>query len=655
VTGRTLRRVTAVVVGLTLLGLTAAVGAQSAETPFAQVRAVDALDPTATGATFIYTGSESDALKGTVTINQNAVTPAKTEKLTPKRLVANALVFDTSEAMDTSGALASAKEAARQWIRGRSNDRTFTEQFAIYAANDEGVLIQSFTADASRLLSAIDQVGPPSTDKGRTKTALWATVRQAAGALTEKSEFQPNLVIMAGQNDNVSGSSKAAATGEIASSRATVFGVAYTGNGYDGNQLKSLTSTYGGETLTVGEGPKVGPAVSSVANTVENQQYLVSYAAPLQTNQLANMRLAVGGQTVAATYTEGSVASGFQNLNPNVRLAGSTGVSFLQGGLGLALAVLLVLVAVALATYAIVLLVTRENHLSNVLQPYSEGYGGDSAMDDEDEGSYAKTAIIQRAVEMTEQFAEKRGYLARAEGALERASLPLRAGEALFFYVAVVIIATILGLALGGLFMALLLGGFAAMVPMATVSFLANRRRKKFLGQLPDTLQLLSGTLRAGYSLMQGVEAVSQEVEDPMGHELRRVVTESRLGRPLEESLDGVADRMDSPDFSWAVMAIRIQREVGGNLSELLLTVADTMTQRERLRRDVRALTAEGRMSAIVLGLLPLGLGAAMFMINPEYTNKLITDTLGNILLGVSIVSMIIGFIWMKKIIDIEI
>ena len=97
------------------------------------------------------------------------------------------------------------------------------------------------------------------------------------------------------------------------------------------------------------------------------------------------------------------------------------------------------------------------------------------------------------------------------------------------------------------------------------------------MGQLPDTLQLLSGTLRAGYSLMQGVEAVSQEVADPMGIELRRVVTEARLGRPLEDALEGTAERMGSPDFGWAVMAIRIQREVGGNLSELLLTVAETM------------------------------------------------------------------------------
>ena len=87
-----------------------------------------------------------------------------------------------------------------------------------------------------------------------------------------------------------------------------------------------------------------------------------------------------------------------------------------------------------------------------------------------------------------------------------------------------------------------------------------------------------------------------------MGRELRRVVTENRLGRPLEEALDAVAERMDSDDFAWAVMAIRIQREVGGNLAELLLTVADTMTQRERLRRDVATLTAEGKISAMVLG-----------------------------------------------------
>jgi tight adherence protein B len=154
---------------------------------------------------------------------------------------------------------------------------------------------------------------------------------------------------------------------------------------------------------------------------------------------------------------------------------------------------------------------------------------------------------------------------------------------------------------------------------------------------------------------MQGVEAVSQEVSEPMGQELRRVVTESRLGRPLEESLDGVAERMASPDFAWAVMAIRIQREVGGNLSELLLTVAETMTQRERLRRDIKSLTAEGRISAIILGFLPLGLAFAMWAINPEYIGTLFNTTFGKGLHILAHIGMLVGFAWMRQIIKIEI
>jgi tight adherence protein B len=192
-------------------------------------------------------------------------------------------------------------------------------------------------------------------------------------------------------------------------------------------------------------------------------------------------------------------------------------------------------------------------------------------------------------------------------------------------------------------------------MPPTVLKFLAKRRQKAFVSSLPDMLQLLSGSLRAGYSLMQGVEAVSQEVGEPMGKELRRVVTEARLGRELEESLDGIAERMDSPDFAWAVMAIRIQREVGGNLSELLLTVAETMVQRERLRRDVSSLTAEGKISAIVLGLLPVGLGGAMYTINPEYMQVLFDESMGQIMLGASIVAALIGFAWMKKTITINI
>ena len=286
-----------------------------------------------------------------------------------------------------------------------------------------------------------------------------------------------------------------------------------------------------------------------------------------------------------------------------------------------------------------------------MLRPYSEGPVPGEAAD----GALAQTALLQRAVELTEEFAERQGFLVKVERALERADLPLRAAEALFFYGAGALLVSLLALVLGGFTMGLLVLGLTLLVPPAVVNFLAGQRGKKFQTALPDTLNLLSGSLRAGYSLLQGVEAVSKEVNDPMGQELRRVITEARLGREIEDAMDAVAERMGSADFAWAVMAIRIQREVGGNLSELLLTVADTMVHRERLRRDIAALTAEGKISAIILGLLPVGLGAFMWMSNPVYMAPLGSTTMGHVLLGVSLVSLLIGFAWMKKIINIKI
>jgi tight adherence protein B len=194
-----------------------------------------------------------------------------------------------------------------------------------------------------------------------------------------------------------------------------------------------------------------------------------------------------------------------------------------------------------------------------------------------------------------------------------------------------------------------------ALVPFALLNQLAARRRRAFLSQLPDTLQLLASSLRAGYSLIQGLDAVAEEVDDPTGRELRRVVLETRLGRDMELALEDLAKRMDSRDFDWVVMAIRIQREVGGNLAELLSNVAETMISRERLRREVSALTAEGRLSAIVVGALPLVIGAAIMVLNPGYINTLFTDPMGKAMLLGAVVLMAIGFVWMRKTIEIDV
>ena len=186
--------------------------------------------------------------------------------------------------------------------------------------------------------------------------------------------------------------------------------------------------------------------------------------------------------------------------------------------------------------------------------------------------------------------------MSRTEDALEQADLPLRPPEALFFYFAGVFVVALLGILLlparprAVLFV-------AALLPVALAAPPAQEAPPRLPDAAPDTLNLLSGSMRAGFSFAQGLETVANEAAEPTRRELQRVFTESRLGRPIEDALEDSANRMTSVDLMWAVMAIRIQREVGGNLAELLDTVADTMTQRERIRGEIKALTAEGRFS----------------------------------------------------------
>jgi tight adherence protein B len=354
----------------------------------------------------------------------------------------------------------------------------------------------------------------------------------------------------------------------------------------------------------------------------------------------------------------GSAQAGAASLEAQT-IAEPTGPEVFRGSTGLLIGVVLLAVALVIGLFSIgSSFFGGDTTLNQALQPYSEGFtaGPEIADDDDGRGSHlAQTPLLQRAVAATGDFAERQGFLTKVEALMERANLPLRPAEALFFYAVGVVLVAVL-LAFVATPIAALIGLIVvALVPPAILSYLANRRRKQFEGLLPDTLQLLASTLRAGFSLMQGVEAVSTEVSEPMGRELRRVVTEARLGRPLEEALDGVSSRMESGDFQWAVMAIRIQREVGGNLAELLVTVADTMTERERLRRDVNALTAEGKISAIVLGILPIGLGFFIYTLNPGYMEPLFDTTVGKALLGGSVLLALFGFWWMKKTIEIDI
>ena len=171
---------------------------------------------------------------------------------------------------------------------------------------------------------------------------------------------------------------------------------------------------------------------------------------------------------------------------------------------------------------------------------------------------------------------------------------------------------SVLGLLIGGgnLIIGVIFMVLGALGPWMYLGFKRSRRKKAFERLLPDTLQLMAGSLAAGLSLAQSVDTIVRDGTEPVAGEFRKVLIETRLGLSLETALQGVADRFQSKDFEWVVMAINIQRQVGGNLAELLKTVAATMREREYIRRQVAALAAEGKLSAMVLGGLPPALPA---------------------------------------------
>jgi tight adherence protein B len=259
----------------------------------------------------------------------------------------------------------------------------------------------------------------------------------------------------------------------------------------------------------------------------------------------------------------------------------------------------------------------------------------------------AATRVATRAVERTESTG-------RIDAALDRAGLIMRAGE----YVAVVV-AVAIGAAIAGyLFLGVVGGVIGLLVPIlgskAFLNFKASRRNKKFGDQLSDALMIMSGALRSGFGVGQAIDTVAEEMEDPVGSEFRRAVLETRLGRDIEDALGGIAHRVQNEDFEWVIDAMRINRQVGGDLANILDQVGETIRSRNRLKRQVAALTAEGRISAMVLGSLPIGMGLILYTSNPDYMAPLFSRTIGWIMLGIAVGLLVTGALWLKKMIDIE-
>ncbi|MFD1506681.1 type II secretion system protein F [Georgenia yuyongxinii] len=259
------------------------------------------------------------------------------------------------------------------------------------------------------------------------------------------------------------------------------------------------------------------------------------------------------------------------------------------------------------------------------------------------------TGAAEQATGAVERMIRRRGGRVPA---LERAGVRMRPQDLAVLVVVAALVTGAAGLALGGPLLGLVL---AAAAPVAVKVWLARRaekRRRAFADQLDDSLQLLAGSLRAGHSLQQALASVAREAEEPTSEEFARVINETRVGRDLGEALNETAARMGSQDFVWVTQAIAINREVGGNLAEVLDGVAHTVRERHQIRRQIKALAAEGKLSAIVLMLLPVGIVGFLSLTSRSYLAAFTQSPLGYALMVLGAVLLLVGGVWMRKVVS---
>ena len=248
-----------------------------------------------------------------------------------------------------------------------------------------------------------------------------------------------------------------------------------------------------------------------------------------------------------------------------------------------------------------------------------------------------------------ERVLARRGLVARGTAALERAGVAVPLPDVVLLVGLATVVLGALGLLLGGVLPAVV---FAAAAPLGTKVLLGlkrGRRQAAFADQLDDSLQLMASSLRAGHSLLRAVDAVSTEAAAPTSEEFARIVNETRVGRDLGDALDEVAERMDSDDFRWVAQAIGIHREVGGNLAEVLDTVGHTIRERNAIRRQVKALSAEGKLSAVVLMALPFGIVSFLSVTNPAYLAGFTEGLAGYLMIAAVVVLLTVGGLWLRK------
>lgn len=555
-------------------------------------------------------------------------------------------------AIDVSGStagrpIADAKAAAKSFV-DRLADGT---RVLIVAFSDRAWIRTSLTDDRGTLRAGIDGLNAGG------GTALYDGIVLAAEQLLGEAG-QKTIVVFSDGRDTATSATLAGAVAAAKKASAPITAVALATADSDRASLAMLSRDTRGSLVEVGASAGLADAFSTVATEISNQ-YVLSYKRSGGDKQL-ELQVALGAARDAIVVANPRTVPPAKPKPAPPVLGPEPPVAALAETPGLIIGLLAVFGFVALFGS----LLFRKAAPTPGMQALTRGIRATERrirprreeIDDEPNVSGAVRELRKAADGVMRRVPKLQNFERSTQTLLERASWPMRASEFLMLQAGLGAAGLVLSRALLGRWVvALALAVIAGMVPRVLLSNRIARRQAAFLEQLPDTLTLLAGTLKAGYGFMQAIDVLVQETPQPTASEFTRVLTEARLGMPLDGALTAMADRTGSDDFRWVVLAINIQRQAGGNLADLLTTVAQTLRDREAVRRQIKTLSAEGRLSAIILGALPFVIAGYISVVNPGYLSGLFSSSTGKIMIVAALGLMGMGIAWIRKIIRIDV
>jgi tight adherence protein B len=595
-------------------------------------------------------GADPDPASVQVTANGQAVSDLVVEPIGQSSVpVGVVLVIDTSGSM-AGAPLAAAQVAAKAFIaQARPEDR-----IAIVGFADASTVLSGFTNNKDALNSTIDSL----TADG--ETSFNDAVVQGIGLFAQQgaAQFLPNMIVLTDGDDTASTASLEEAAGAVAASGVRVFGVALESADFNPDPVEQVVTAGNGLFLSTPNPEQLSGLYGEISREISNT-LVARFTSPIASPGDVEFAVAYEGLTAAQTFAVSGFATTTTLGATTTTTIPALTTTVVVGGAALDIDTLILIGAagagLTLFLFFVILFGREDEDDPGKFAKRLQAYGRRGGGVEEKKSLLERLPILNRFTQAAEEEVKRRGMLSGINSTLEQANIPMSPGEAVLAMFGLAAITGVVTAIFNGLLMGLIIFGGALLLIIFAIRFAGSREKRRFESQLPDTLTLMSTSLRAGYSLLQAVEAVASEAPDPTSREFGRAIAEARLGRTVTGAMEGIVDRTQSGDFEWAVMAIEIQREVGGNLAEVLQTVADTMRARNRLKGEIRALTAEGRISAFVLGSLPFFMAFFLWSTNREYLQPLLDETFGRVAIAAGVLLMAGGIFWLKKIVDIEI